>query len=630
MEKMATAMIGGDIPEYFHALLDHLDAMLAVRCAASRGDTVLHVAVHLTSRVVRVCQEPSPAATPYAGQYRVIEILRKLLTTSLPPLPAFEAAGKFFFPDLVQYATELNRATETKHSRDYVQSVLRDLPRVRPDDAMQEYNIELIDLLNQTGILWSNRTQPLRALCYFHAAAEYCKFLKQQQRDVVAQATADAADVVYDPELQSLQAHAHFYLAQVFGVLGFVVESAHFCLSTLEAQLTAACAGGDTATSAFNGADEWIKNCLRLIEYYIETESPVDAASALLACEFMYLTYSSELAAEDKDEHTRILAELYTAWAALHHLSLQHAQWRREGIPIKPVSPAQSRLLSCSSIQRTLEKHGFTTSTLGMTYVPPTTINDFDRARDVFKMGLSAIEHAKAYFALDGFVTQHIRLSQKASLLYKRLLHFETDRKRVIAMELRRLALLTPFLDQLNRTAFGALLQELYYESAEISADVYDMKQQLKGKLDDKTTSYALKAIQWYQQFLVLFYPPGSPAAIKLANTTDSVKALDLPSKDMAPNELKTMHLGLFSLARMCGKIVFPQDRTKTVALWTKSLEYHSLVLHLAKLYEELPNNEAQFRAFDQAFHAELGLCAEMIELMPEKINQLFYNGKFL
>jgi hypothetical protein len=110
------------------------------------------------------------------------------------------------------------------------------------------------DSLNQSGILWFNRALPFRAFLYFQASSEYYEWLRQ-----TLELSADES-----AEIDLLCTHSHFYLAQVYASFEMLVESSRYCLSTLEMQLHAA--GGFDQK-------EWVKNCLRLVDYYMDASS---------------------------------------------------------------------------------------------------------------------------------------------------------------------------------------------------------------------------------------------------------------------------------------------------------------------------------------------------------------------
>ncbi|ETK79288.1 hypothetical protein L915_14844 [Phytophthora nicotianae] len=596
-----------DLPEDFHALLQRLDAIALEEC---------------------------PETTPYASQYRVIEILQKLRTTSLPPAenavataklgttflaveephnaqPALEEAGNFFFPELVTFTTEITSDDGQSGAEKDAPRVLKEMPAVQVKNEHDEFVVYVVELLNQLGVLWSNRSRLLRALCYLTASQSLCAQHQETEDDALA----------------ATQTHAHFYLAQVYGSLGMADESAKFCLSTLELQLLQCVNDAEQDdTPRFAGAHEWVRNALKLVEFYLDTDNPRDAATCLKASEFMLLHHGDE---EDEDQKL-LVAEIYSTWSRLHVTTLRLAALRKEGFDVDDVDTVLPRP---SSMEATLAKLSQSQEGFGMMFVPASSVETFDQARDVFKMGLRACTRAREVFVLDGFVTQHVRLLQRESALYRRLLPFEDARGRRVAMQRRRLALLTPMLgDTLNERAFTDLLQELYFECAEINADVFELKQ--SKETGDKAMTYLIKAVQCYQQFLLLYYPSSNAEN----STEDPIRVSVLrggkdvclpPGEALSPKEFRTLLLGYFGLAHACGKISFVSDTVKTVGYWRQSLAYHEAVTELVRKYETKHQGE-QGRELRRSFQTELKICGEMAELLPEKINQLVYNGKAL
>ncbi|OWZ23294.1 putative mitochondrial protein [Phytophthora megakarya] len=509
-------------------------------------------------RLEAIAAEESPDTEPYAAQYRVIEILQKVKTTELAPAEKAVAAAKLG-------ATYL--AVEEPHN---AQPALEEAGGFFFPELNDEFLVYVVELLNQLG-----------KLC-----GKYDK----------------------DDALAAAQTYAHFYLAQVYGSLGMPDESAKFCLSTLELQLLQCAHDAEKEdTPRFAGANEWVKNALKLVEFYLDTDNPRDASTCLKASEYMLLHHGAGTEEEKENEDYKILvAEIYSTWSRLHVTTLRLAGMRKEGFDVDEVDPVLPRP---SSMEATLVKLNQSEATspesFGMEYVPASSVDTFDQARDVFKMGLRACTHAREVFVLDGFVTQHRR----------------------------RLALLTPMLgDTLNERVFTDLLQELYFECAEINADVFELKQSKEA--GEKAMAYEIKAIQGYQQFLLLYYPSSDAEG---SSTDDPVRVSVLrggkdvqlpPGEALSPREFRTMLLGYFGLAHACGKISLPSDTTKTVGYWRQSLAYHEAVTELALKYEA--KYEAQGKELRRSFQTELNICREMAELLPEKINQLVYNGKSL
>jgi hypothetical protein len=106
-------------------------------------------------------------------------------------------------------------------------------------------------------------------------------------------------------------------------------------------------------------------------------------------------------------------------------------------------------------------------------------IDTFEKARTVFIRSTARIEAAKKHFILDGlryfihflshfdfkkilgYVTDHATLLQEHSKLYHYLTTFETETKRKLAMESRRIELLSPLLLNMSKASFEVLHKQV-------------------------------------------------------------------------------------------------------------------------------------------------------------------------
>jgi len=76
-------------------------------------------------------------------------------------------------------------------------------------------------------------------------------------------------------------------------------------------------------------------------------------------------------------------------------------------------------------------------------------------ARAAFREGLAAAESAAKYYVLDGFVTDHIEITQETSALWKALARWEDDDAATLAkIAKRRIELLEPIVKVLNSKAY--------------------------------------------------------------------------------------------------------------------------------------------------------------------------------
>ncbi|TYZ58627.1 hypothetical protein PybrP1_010351 [[Pythium] brassicae (nom. inval.)] len=619
-------------------------------------------------RALAVAAEPSPDAEPFKNHYAARDLLQALLTSSLSPLevaivqaklgathlhveephnaqPALENAARFLAPELLAFAAGLEDDEQSaQRSKSDVDALLAALPHVRIDSEREAHAIDILARYEALALA---------------PADDVPREDEENEENNDEEEDEEAALAA----LRDVRAHTNFYLAQVFGALNLPGASAQFCLATLELQLRALLlasssssaedrdcdAAGATAAAAdrLEAVQDWVKNCLRLVDYYLAADNWSDAAVGLSACE--RLLSGADAAAAETVQLQR--AETQLNWAKLHHAALRAAQLRDEGFPTAaqpPLSPTAARMALTLASTALAENSNSSdrdarATEPAMRHVPAAAIASFDAARDVFKMGMRACDRAKRVFVLDGFVTQHVRVRQLESAFYKRLVHFERDRKRQVAMHLRRLALLTPVLDaELNAAAYCALLQEVSYECAEVAAEVFDLKRERKfSPGDDKANAYALKAVHWYQQYVLLFYPPSLPnSSSSEQHAPPFVKtgaAVRLPSSSVSAHEFRSLLLGYFGLARVCGRLQFATaHKDKTVLFWKQSLAYHEAVLELVRQFERAQAGVAGGAGADEAaalhelFDAELTISREMVELLPEKINQLVYNDKLL
>lgn len=79
-------------------------------------------------------------------------------------------------------------------------------------------------------------------------------------------------------------------------------------------------------------------------------------------------------------------------------------------------------------------------------------------------------------FVMDGYVTEHVNMLFDINKLYWCLCKTESDEKRYLKMNERRLKLLWPIFNDLNKEYFQELWQKLLVELAEISNDIFEGK----------------------------------------------------------------------------------------------------------------------------------------------------------
>jgi len=151
---------------------------------------------------------------------------------------------------------------------------------------------------------------------------------------------------------------------------------------------------------------------------------------------------------------------------------------------------------------------------------PATSLDDLMRsaemAREVYRMGAAHAARAKAFFILDGFVTDHFAVLSLESGLLGTLLAFETDPARRIAMHKRRIELLQPPLVELNENAYVQIYRQALYDVASIRSDILELKMsQLQNEPEPrrgkKLAPFLADTIAAHGAFLSRFEVEGKP-----------------------------------------------------------------------------------------------------------------------
>ena len=103
-------------------------------------------------------------------------------------------------------------------------------------------------------------------------------------------------------------------------------------------------------------------------------------------------------------------------------------------------------------------------------------IRDLGDCTMLFKLGNTQFQKALKVFIIDGYVTEHVKIQQSVSKLYKQLTALEDNRERIYALYERRLSLILPMKEMLNPQAYGHLIQEFNVELVEMYAELYDLR----------------------------------------------------------------------------------------------------------------------------------------------------------
>ncbi|KAH9081407.1 hypothetical protein LEN26_021290 [Aphanomyces euteiches] len=519
----------------------------------------------------RLIELESPEETPYVHLYEARDLLLEALKTDSQLIPLHSMLGQVYLAveepheaqpvmesglNIVPGSSELIAFINNVQDNASLESLTSELPPFDTPESFDDQRADIMDLLNQLGILWFNRTSHGRAYCYFKTAESMFLFSSE-------------------PGMRPTYTHTLFYLAQLYGHLNAPEKSATYCQLTLRHQLD----------DQKNLPADWVQNCLHLSDYFLKQNQLPKASQCIHAC--------TKVGPQPKEE-----AQIAANLAKLYIQTLYLAQHKIDLLPDTDVL--------FPNIESTHDA-----------FISPSEIHSFEAARELFKKAMAALQTAKSYFVLDGYVTDHIRLLQSQSRCYAKLIPFELDRKRQMAMHQKRIQVYESILQSdFNLNAYGHLLQEIYYEVGEIYNALHDLKVVHLTKSYMETNSFAVESIQYFEKFLrVYYYQQGGVDALP-----DLPAQLTLPTHLDRKNreELKPFLNGIFFLTRVYGKVQFV-DETKTVAYWTKCLDLHETLLKMIPPLE-----------LDDFFTEELAISQEMVHLLPEKINHLHYKRRRL
>jgi hypothetical protein len=232
----------------------------------------------------------------------------------------------------------------------------------------------------------------------------------------------------------------------------------------------------------------------------------------------------------------------------------------------------------------------------------------YEEARELFLKGNNYFMQATKHYLLDGYVSDHVKIVQDISQLYKHLSTYEPDLTRAIKFHKKRAGVIEPLVNELSPKHFLELYQQLTDETARIHQDIMETKlltiaelpwnpKRVKGQLAANASGFL--AIRYFDMWLKSFGP----------DFASMPKVIDAAYHQA--------FLGtVFTKARVWGKI-FTLAVPELVVNLKQSLHCYMELERLHRTWEVAPD----------LFEQELVICREMIELLPSKINKIHSSG---
>jgi len=592
-----------------------------------------------------------------------------------------ELAANYYTPEYVEDINKLvgdgDEAEKKPLDTEWVNSLVPP-PVNLPSEAKI---VDALKCLNMLGILWAGRGAVPKSLLYLLAS----KTLYEENEKDVMKDVGMPASVKRD--FESAYTHNLFYLAQAYGNLGDAIKSSKYCHETLERQL--ACGFGKNETNAIDWAKNCIgisdffqamgmfQKCSLAL---LSARAVVDKAKA-----------NPELyALADIEEQNAVLNRCFANLdvsvfkrAFERALALQEAKlFSEQGEPEKAATLTEQVMAEVDGVSEEQEvvhasKHATLLAKAGDSvfvcgssseasleffkgllvtqapYLLDKDIDSFDDAKTIYLRASQRIEEAKKFYVLDGHVSDHVHLLQQQSKLYHYLATFEAEPKRKLAMETRRATLLLPMLKTLSRASYEGLHKQISYELGEAYLNLLDIKveklraKHAQGVVDPRhmksaeisnCNNYVRGGLAMFSHYISFFLPVhladgkenplarGPPLFRDMALNELAYSANQQPDDEAITNdEVRSFLNAHFLSARLLSRVVIAPDtpQNQRATYMVACLKRYEM---LATVTEPLCSKKGLDVAV--TFGEELGICKDMVELLPSKIDRMHRLGE--
>ena len=377
-----------------------------------------------------------------------------------------------------------------------------------------------------------------------------------------------------------------FYFAQAFTKLNFRKKAILFCSTTLKRQIE------------YNEYDlkDAVNNCMNLSDFYLESQNFAQT-EYLLKC-------ALELIPKNLNEKKKLRASVQSQLGKYYLERLKLALLLRR---------KNAKISEEKNLYELLNKKHFEINVLKDIKFPEIKdVENLEEAKSLFRKGNTQLKRALNIFIMDGYVTEHIKISQTISQLYKYLIFFETDNARIYAMEDRRINILEPIVKTINHKVYVMQWQEISLELAEIFCEIFEAnyeiflkKKNKNEKKIEKMNSYAKKSIFYYEDII---------GYIENEYNKETEKKLE---------DFITIITIKSNIARLYSKFIFLNDVKKRVEYLKKSLEIYQQVYKLLKGSKDIFGEKEELIE-------NLKMCEEMIGMLPIKIDKVNKGEEFI
>ena len=378
-----------------------------------------------------------------------------------------------------------------------------------------------------------------------------------------------------------------FYFAQAFTKLNFRKKAIHFCSVTLKRQIE---------NNEYDLKDA-VNNCINLSDFYLETQNFAQT-EYILKCA---LSLIPQDLTQKKKLRASVQAQLGKYYLERLKLALLLVR--------KNTSIANEK-----NLDELVNKKQFLINNLTNIEFPKIKdIQNLEDAKSIFRKGNTQLKRALQVFVMDGYVTDHIKITQTISQLYKYLILFESDNSRIYSMEDRRINLLEPMVKAINHKVYVIQWQEISLELAEIFCELFESNYEIFRKYPKKIEQKKIEEINEFAK-KSLFYYEDIIGYIENEYGKETEKKFE---------DFITIITIKSNIARLYSKIIFVSDIKKRVESLKKSLDIYKQVYELLKGAKNIFGDKEELAE-------NLNMCEEMIGMLPIKIDKINRGEEFI
>ena len=378
-----------------------------------------------------------------------------------------------------------------------------------------------------------------------------------------------------------------FYFAQAFTKLNFRKKAIHFCSVTLKRQIE---------NNEYDLKDA-VNNCINLSDFYLETQNFAQT-EYILKCA---LSLIPQDLTQKKKLRASVQAQLGKYYLERLKLALLLVR--------KNTSIANEK-----NLDELVNKKQFLINNLTNIEFPKIKdIQNLEDAKSIFRKGNTQLKRALQVFVMDGYVTDHIKITQTISQLYKYLILFESDNSRIYSMEDRRINLLEPMVKAINHKVYVIQWQEISLELAEIFCELFESNYEIFRKYPKKIEQKKIEEINEFAK-KSLFYYEDIIGYIENEYGKETEKKFE---------DFITIITIKSNIARLYSKIIFISDIKKRVKSLKKSLDIYKQVYELLKGAKNIFGDKEELAE-------NLNMCEEMIGMLPIKIDKINRGEEFI